>query len=108
MRDVNDSGSAGTEPAYDLEEPFDFAIGECCGRFVHHDNPRRHRERFGDFDELLTPDRERRDRHVERKHHAEIVENAARPGSDRRSVDQTGARRLRTEADVCRNCQLRY
>ncbi len=61
----------------DREEPLDFAVGERCRRLVHHDDPRRRRQRFRDFDELLLPDRKLRNRNVEGQLQAELVAGRA-------------------------------
>ena len=111
MRDVDDADAGrACSRAMMREEALDLAVGERGGRLVHHDDPRVARERFGDFDELLLPDREPRDRHVERQLEPEFGADCARFARSRtagRSMS-TAARRLGAEHDVRRRRQLRH
>ena len=71
MTDEQDGHSLLLELLNDLEKAVHFAAGDGRGRFVHHQNPRVDRERFGNLDRLALGDTEDLDRHADIDFHAQ-------------------------------------
>ena len=60
--DEDDRQALGLERGHDAGEIGDFGLAQRRGRLVHDDEPRPHRQRPGDLDQLLLGDREIADR----------------------------------------------
>ena len=106
MGDVDDADPSCSQPRNNGEQSFDLAIGERGRRLVHNDDPRMPGQDFGDLNELLLPDGKLGHRNLEGHSQA----NSSKTRVARRSsarVDQTRARRLGAERDVCDRGQLR-
>src|SRR5580692_7227194 len=91
MRDVKNTRARRAQASNHFEEPFDLIVGECSGRFVHHENPSRSREHLGDLHELLLCDGQRAGRHVGRYPNAKLRECRFGGCASDAAIDKTAA-----------------
>ena len=77
VRDVDDGRPVSREPADEGEEELDGILRERCRRLVENQEPRRHGERLGEFEEVAVGDAEGRDAVLEMAVEVDVVEQRA-------------------------------
>ncbi len=99
--------TAGAQLTQDIEELLRFVQAEACRGLVEDDDPRVHRNRARQLDDLLLGDAKMFDRGIRIALEVEPVESRDGGAASMRPVDQSGAAAFAPENDVLHGGELR-